>query len=89
MNEFPFHHEHGWIGGFTRKQAPGAIPNGAIIVKTAEDVGDTTPLGTLGTVLGSHSHPRVGKGETLYFVEWANRPRCAVAVIAWKIEKAP
>lgn len=79
-------HEPGWFGAFTRAQAPGAMPNGSPIVKAKGEAGDGTPEGTPGVVLGSLNHPDVD--ALFYFVEWANRPRCAVAVIDWKIEAA-
>jgi hypothetical protein len=76
----------GWIGGYTTRQAPGAMPNHTRIVKAAEDAsGDLTPMGTLGTVLGSIKHPQLG---LCYFIEWDDKPRCAVAVVAWKIKGA-
>lgn len=79
-------HEPGWRGAFTRAQAAGAIPNGSTILKTAQEEGDATPLGTSGVVLGSISHPAVADGALCYFIEWANRPRAAVAVIGWKVQ---
>jgi hypothetical protein len=85
LMDFPFQHEPGWHGAFTRGQAPGAIPNGRRIVKTATEDGDTNPLGTMGTVLGSLSRPEVLNGALMYFVEWDTMPRVAVGVIANKI----
>lgn len=79
--------EPGWAGGFTRAQAPGAIPNGSAIFKAAEEEGDSTPLGTPGFVLGSISHPELADGALFYFVEWANRPRVACGVIGWKVKR--
>lgn len=80
--------EHdGWTGVFTRNQYEGArFRNETRIVKAAEEPGDTTPLGTLGTVLGSVGHPDLGAG---YFVEWDNRPRHAVFVVEFKIAALP
>lgn len=86
--EMPFIEYPGWNGAFTRGQAANALPNGTTIEKAQGEEGDGTPLGTRGVVLGSFSHPKVLNGETLYFVEWANRPRWAVAVIAWKLRPA-
>ena len=80
-------HEAGWHGAFTRDQAPGAIPNGTSIVKTATEAGDVHPVGTKGTVIGSICDPKVDS-RTLYFVEWASRPHAAVAVVDWKIGPA-
>jgi hypothetical protein len=86
VGAFPFEIEPGWSGAFTRAQAPGAMPNGAKIVKGRGEVGDSTPEGAPGVVLGSFSHPEVCNGAVCYFVEWADRPRVAVAVINWKIK---
>ena len=72
----------GWLGRFTEQDAPGAIRKGARIFKAQDELGDGTPLGTGGTVLGSMHDPEKG---TCYFIEWDDKPKCAVAVIAWKI----
>lgn len=72
----------GWVGNFTTHNAPGAIQAGGRIIKVAEEPGDTTPLRTGGNVLGSMLHPQRG---ILYFIEWDDKPRYAVAVIAWKV----
>lgn len=54
MSEEPFlKTEVGWVGVFTRRQSAGAIPNGTRIVKAEAEEGDSQPVGTLGTVLGS------------------------------------
>jgi hypothetical protein len=76
--------EPGWTGAFTRSQADGAIPNGADIVKVRSEDRDAHPTGTPGRVLGSIEH----EGVLMYFVEWAPRPRCAVAVVDWKIAQS-
>ena len=76
----------GYHGAFTRATAPGYLPNGTRVRKIAEDPGgDLTPLGTIGTVLGSMMHPSVGGG---YFIEWDNAPKRAVFAIRWKVEPA-
>jgi hypothetical protein len=75
----------GWYGLFTRHQMPGAIRNGTRVVKVRTEAGDTHPVGSLATVLGSMGHPDVGIG---YFVEWDARPRFAVLVVADKIAPA-
>ena len=80
--------EPGWIGAFTREQAAGALPNGTPIVKVQTENGDAHPVGTLGVVLGSFSHPEILDGQLFYFTEWTHKPRVAVAVVAWKIERA-
>jgi hypothetical protein len=78
--------ETGWHGAFTRDQVPDAkFSNGARITKVQEEKGDSTPLGTEGTVLGSLGHPKFGVG---YFVEWDDKPRYAVFVIEWKLNDA-
>lgn len=76
----------GWLGGFTTRQAEGAMPNGTRIVKAAEDApGDLTPMGSPGTVLGSMRHPEKG---IAYFIEWDDKPKVAVLAVHWKIKKA-
>jgi hypothetical protein len=45
--------EPGWLGGFTRNQAPGAIPNGSRVRKVRSEQNDPHPVGALATVLGS------------------------------------
>jgi hypothetical protein len=81
----------GYLGVFTRDSEPGAIPNGARIVKVKSEVGDANPVGTLGTVLGSIRAPaEVGRRFPgvvyFYFVEWDSMPRMAVGVFNTKIE---
>lgn len=79
-------HEKGWVGAFTREQAPDALfANGARIKKAKGERKDITKLGTTGTVLGSLHAPGVGFG---YFVEWDNRKRYAVFVVGWKVARA-
>jgi hypothetical protein len=86
----------GYVGAFTRDQAEGAIPNGATIRKAKLEKNDSTPLGTLGVVLGSFDGIKLGLSEAerngsrfMYFIEWFNKPGCAVCVVDWKIEAAP
>jgi len=75
--------EHdGYAGVYTRHESEGCLKNGTRIYKSMSDDGDATPTGTAGTVLGSLSDPRVGKG---YFVEWDDKPKTAVFVIEQKI----
>lgn len=88
-------YERGWVGGFTRDQAPGAYPCGSRIVKVRKEDGDSTPLGTGGTVLGSldgsvlgHRNPDGHVIRFGYFVEWDTTPRVAVFVLDWKINPA-
>lgn len=80
----PFVNEPGWFGSFTRQQAPGAIPNGARVRKRPGYPRDRTPALTEGIVLGSVSHPELG---IAYFVEWDDKPRVALGVIAKKLER--
>jgi hypothetical protein len=82
---FSIEHHPGWTGAFTRHEALGAIRNQARVVKIVSEEGDATPLGTLGTVLGSVHVDGPGLGFA-YFVEWDTKPKCARFVIAWKIE---
>jgi hypothetical protein len=85
----PLRPEKGWRGIFTRDQAPGArYPNSSRIRKTVSEVGDATPTGTTGTVLGSILAPEDERRSFGYFVEWDNRKRHAVFVIERKIGPA-
>jgi hypothetical protein len=94
----PLEHE-GYVGSFTRSTAPGAIPNGARIVKALEEPGDAHKIGDLGTVLGSIGVPEsAGKELRIkfpglklygYFVEWDDQPKVAVFVAGPKIGPAP
>lgn len=86
MSEPTIGYEPGWVGGFTRHQAKGAIANGTDIVKTRSEAGDAHKDGTRGKVLGSLSHPDVQNGAVMYFVEWSTAPRVAVGVMDFKIE---
>lgn len=84
----------GYLGAFTRDQAEGAISNGTRVRKAWSEPGDTTEVGQLGVVLGSirvpprmRDAPLVKQaGEYFYFVEWDERPRVAIGMIAVKIE---
>lgn len=82
------HYEPGWRGAFTRATAVGAMPSGTRIVKASSEEGDATPDGTPGIVLGSFSHPSVQAGIVLYFVEWADKPKQAMAVTEAKVRRA-
>lgn len=75
----------GWTGSFTSATAPGALKAGTRIVKADRDKGgpdDLTPIGTLGTVLGSLYDPALG---IAYFIEWDDKPKVAVLAVAWKV----
>ena len=86
-NPFNLRTEDGWYGFFTRAQFAGAIANGSRIRKVFSPEGDTHPVGSLGTVIGSIGVkgpgvlPMVG-----YFIEWDAAPRFAVFVQDIKIE---
>jgi hypothetical protein len=72
----------GYIGAFTKNEAPQCYRNGTRIRKTVHQEGDATPVGGRGTVLGSIFHPELGG---FYFVEWDHKPKVAVGVAAVKI----
>jgi hypothetical protein len=82
----------GYIGRHSRGQAPGAIANGARVVKRNSQRLDSQPDGGLGRVLGSIKTPAelaIRSGVAyVYFVEWDALPRAAVAVISTKIREA-
>jgi len=77
-----FGYHPGYTGAFTRKEAEGALPNGARITKIAGAEEGGQPLGAEGAVLGSLYDPQMGY---CYFVEWDAMPRVAVACVEWKI----
>ena len=74
---------HGYFGMFDNGQVEGAYPNGARVRKVRSEPGDSQPIGTLGTVLGSID-PLMTRGVA-YFVEWDSMPHHAVLVVAWKL----
>lgn len=75
--------EHpGYIGAFTRRQARGAIPNGTEIIKIFSELGDRTPIGQTGVVLGSIELKQFG---LLYFIEWNHSKGFAVSAVEKKI----
>jgi hypothetical protein len=80
-------HRQGWVGAFTRETAPGAIKSGTRVVKQNSEPGDGHPDGTPGVVLGSMpvDEPSKPNIRILYFVEWAPKPRCAVATADFKV----
>lgn len=85
MRKLGMRYEPGWVGAFTRQQAVGAIPNGSRVRRAGfREPGDSTPDGTAGTVLGSLYVPEKGYA---YFVEFEDRPKCAVLVIERKIKE--
>lgn len=79
-------YEPGWHGAFTRNEELGAWRNGTRVVKQNSEPGDSTPDGTMGTVLGSMRHPDpTWKGALAYFVEWDDKPRVAVGCMGYKV----
>lgn len=80
--------EKGWKGSFTRETADGAMSARTRVVKINSVPGDTHADGTPGVILGSIVHPEIMDGAICYFVEWAAKPRVAVAVMAFKLRKA-
>ena len=80
-NPFNLREEDGWRGCFTREQADGGLPNGTRITKSVFHAGDTFPVGTRGTVLGS-----IHRGDVyFYFIEWDPFPRVAVGIMEFRI----
>ena len=73
----------GWVGYHTRDQVAGAYPNGSRVEKILAEPHDGHMNGAWATVLGSLVHRRTGR--LIYFVEWDNKPGCAVAVTGEKI----
>jgi hypothetical protein len=82
----------GYVGAFTREQAPGAIPNGATVVKQSSEPKDGNSDGAHGIVLGSiyidEPDPRWPDIRHVYWVEWENYPRWAATVIDRKVRAA-
>lgn len=72
----------GWVGLHTRSQARGAIPNGVRVRKISIERGDSHPVGSTATVLGSIFYPQIGY---CYFVEWDAEPKAAVFVVGEKV----
>lgn len=77
--------EPGWIGAFTRAQAPCAqFRNGSRVAKQGTDETDAHKDGALATVLGSIESP----AGIVYFVEWDDRPRIACAIVEPRLKEA-
>ena len=100
FDELPdgFVHEPGWNGAFTRAQAPGAIPNGSRVMKSADEPNDGHTIGDMGVVLGSVAVPEEARANLvsmgllthpgsmyLYFIEWDDTPRTAIGIVSAKI----
>ena len=71
--------------GFTRDQAPHAMPNGTRIVKAKSEAGDAHVVGDGGRIVGSLQHP--DDGRILYFVAWDDMPDKPVGVSDWKLRR--
>lgn len=74
----------GWVGPFTRREAPGAWRNGTRIRKCNSEPDDEVRDGTEGTVLGSIFIPEAFAFPA-YFVAWDPSPRRAIFVIGLKV----
>jgi hypothetical protein len=83
VREIPVRHYPGYVGAFTRDEAPGAIPNGTRVCKVWCEPGDANPLGAKGVVLGSLYFP---EGGFAYFIEWDSKPKWPLLTIAKKVE---
>jgi len=65
---------------YTRNQAPGAIPNGAVVEKVNTKQGDTHPDGARATVVVSFGPVDELPGRYFYFVEWEDLPGLPVGI---------
>jgi len=76
---------------YTRNQAPGAIPNGAVVEKVNSEPEDTHLDGVRATVVGSWGPTGVQvllkegnlhrlPDQYFYFVEWEDRPGLPVGI---------
>lgn len=75
---------------FTDHQEPGAIPNGTIIEKAIFEIGDATPVGAKGKVLGSIGNPdkeNYPNVQFFYFIEWIWMSGIPVGVSDYKIRE--
>lgn len=77
-------YEPGYVGAFTRNQAPGAWPNGSKVEKIKTEKGDAHTIGERAVILGSIYEPKVGP-HVMYFVEWDRSPGVAIGCIGWKL----
>jgi hypothetical protein len=89
IQEFP-----GWLGCYTTRNAPGALPAGTRVTKALDEPGDTHHIGDEGTVLGSIAMPEgevfvtpFGPVKIFLFVEWDSDPKVAVGIIDVKIRR--
>ncbi len=73
---------------FTSKQAPGAIPNGAVVEKVNSEPGDDHTNGARATVVGSWGPIDDDRlpDRYFYFVEWEDRPGIPVGVSGNRIQ---
>ncbi|KKK91658.1 hypothetical protein LCGC14_2710750, partial [marine sediment metagenome] len=67
---------------FTTKQAPGGIPNGAVVEKVSSEPGDSHPDGARATVVGSLGpiDDDCLPDPYFYFVEWEDQPGVPVGI---------
>jgi hypothetical protein len=80
---FNIREEPGWVGFFSRQEAPQAkYKNGARIKKFGQESSDQTAHGTGGWVLGSIYQELAG---VAYFVEWDDKPRHAIFIVEARI----
>jgi hypothetical protein len=82
--------EHeGYVGIFPSVDAEGAMPRDTEIIKVLSEPGDGHKIGESGKVLGSLPLPTdMGlDSKYMYWVEWNDAPKRAVAVVSKKIAK--
>ena len=75
-------------------QAPGAIPNGRVVVKVANEKGDAHKIGDRGRIVGSIATPSalfklLPDTPISYFIEWDDLPGVPVFVLGWKNAEPP
>jgi hypothetical protein len=73
----------GYLGVHTQDQADGALPNGTRVKKVTFEKGDSHPIGSLATVLGSLESGI--EPPYLYFIEFDDMPRFAIGIASNKI----
>lgn len=92
-NKLGLGYHPGYRTPFCNKQAPGALPNGTVIVKHNSKATDATKDGSLGKVLGSIGPtPEALKAmfpgvNYFYWVEWNDDPGMAIGCVDTKIRR--